>query len=389
MRKIRLLPFTVFLLASVRLLTAQEIRITHGPYLQNMREDEVTIVWLTDREAVSWVELAPDDKSSFYREERPRYFASKVGIKTEGTIHAAVIRDLKPGTKYRYRIYSQEVLKHEGWRVHYGNITATNVYSQNPLTFVTNDRSKAAITFSVLNDIHGQNDLLEQLLAKAEPATNDLIIFNGDMVSNINSEDEIFDGFMDKSVTLFAKEIPMYYARGNHETRGSFASRFQDYFTPRQPELYCMFRHGPVCFIVLDSGEDKPDSDMEYSGIVDYDTYRTYEAGWLSRAVESREFREAPFKVVICHIPPDSSWHGDAEVLNKFVPILNRAGVDIMLSGHLHRHIKREAGDQVHFPVLVNSNNAVIKARATDSELRLEVISASGVKVDTLTIKKQ
>jgi hypothetical protein len=92
---------------------------------------------------------------------------------------------------------------------------------------------------------------------------------------------------------------------------------------------------------------------------------------------------------VICHIPPDNSWHGDAEVMKKFVPVLNKAGIDIMLSGHLHRHIKRDANDKVHFPVLVNSNNAVIKAKATTRELLLEVISVTGDKVDSLTIKKQ
>ncbi|MDR1746208.1 MAG: hypothetical protein LBR49_02935, partial [Tannerella sp.] len=36
---------------------AQEaIRITHGPYLQNMSSEEVTVVWTTNKTAVSWVE---------------------------------------------------------------------------------------------------------------------------------------------------------------------------------------------------------------------------------------------------------------------------------------------------------------------------------------------
>lgn len=52
------------------------------------------------------------------------------------------------------------------------------------------------------------------------------------MLSFINSEDQLFKGFMDTAVRLFASEIPMYYARGNHETRGVFATEIQRYFLP-------------------------------------------------------------------------------------------------------------------------------------------------------------
>ena len=86
---------------------------------------------------------------------------------------------------------------------------------------------------------------------------------------------------MKESIDLFASEKPMYYARGNHETRGEFATSFQKYFSPKEPFLYYLFRQGPVCFIMLDTGEDKPDSDIEYSGITDYDGYRTDQVEWI------------------------------------------------------------------------------------------------------------
>lgn len=58
---------------------------------------------------------------------------------------------------------------------------------------------------------------------------------------------------MDTAVRLFASEIPMYYARGNHETRGVFATEIQRYFSPCQEHLYYAFRQGPVYCIVLDT----------------------------------------------------------------------------------------------------------------------------------------
>lgn len=36
---------------------AQErIRIEHGPYLQNLKETETTIVWMASKPSVGWVE---------------------------------------------------------------------------------------------------------------------------------------------------------------------------------------------------------------------------------------------------------------------------------------------------------------------------------------------
>lgn len=37
-----------------------KITITHGPYLQNVGSNEATIVWITDKPSIGWVELASD-----------------------------------------------------------------------------------------------------------------------------------------------------------------------------------------------------------------------------------------------------------------------------------------------------------------------------------------
>lgn len=139
----------------------------------------------------------------------------------------------------------------------------------------------------MINDIHGRTDDIPKLLEVADYKKMDMIIFNGDMLTQLKDESGLFSGFMDVAIDLFAKEKPMYYARGNHETRGLFATSFQRYFSPKEPHLYYLVRQGPVCFIFLDTGEDKPDSDIEYSGITDYDRYRTEQAQWLAQAVQS------------------------------------------------------------------------------------------------------
>ncbi|MDR1518306.1 MAG: metallophosphoesterase [Dysgonamonadaceae bacterium] len=354
------------------------IKITHGPYLQNVYGDEATVVWTTNVGTVSWVEIAPDDGTHFYLVERPKFFAAKNGVKLEGTVHAVRLRGLKPNTRYRYRICSQEVTGREGHFITYGRIASTTAYT--PPTFTTLNADAKAVKFSMVNDIHGRSEVMEKLFGVVDPKQQDLVFFNGDMVSSFINEDDVFNGFMDVGVKSFAQHIPMYYCRGNHETRGPFATSFQRYFSPLSPELYFIVRQGPACFIVLDCGEDKPDTDIEYSGITDYDYYRSLEADWLRSAVKEKQFVEAQFKIVICHMPPARDWHGEDEILNKFVPILNEAGIDIMLSGHLHRTLKWEANDKVKFPVLINSNNSVLKGSISDGRLNIEILDLEGKK---------
>jgi len=378
-----------FLLVAITATAQDKFQITHGPYLQNLGETGVSIVWTTNKNAVSWVELAPDDGTHFYLKERPRYYSAECGFKDVATVHMIKLSNLIPGTTYRYRIYSQEVLSHEGTKVQYGGIAATNVYDVKPLKFTTTDPTKEkSISFLMVNDIHGNNDMLENLLNKGDFQTTDFILFNGDMVSSMQDEDKLFGGFMDTAIRLFAKEKAMYYARGNHETRGNFANTFPNYFVTSTGKLYYLLRRGPVCFVVLDCGEDKPDSDMEYSGIVDFDQYRNTERDWLKEALKSPEFTGATFKVAVVHMPPFGGWHGEDEVASKFVPLLNDAKVDVMLCGHLHEYQNHKAENGVNFPVIVNSNNTVLKAEADAQLLNLRVINEKGEQIDLIQIRK-
>ncbi|MFC7525398.1 metallophosphoesterase [Parapedobacter sp. GCM10030251] len=373
---------------SVAMCVAQsQFSITHGPYLQALHETGVTIVWTTDKDAIGWVELAPDDSTHFYQKERPKYFASSHGFKDVSKLHKVTLRGLQPGVTYRYRVYAQEVTSHVGTNVKYGDVAATQVYRRAPLTFTTSRPDQTKLSFAVINDIHGRNDVMKNLLGQLDWPEIDLVFFNGDMANDLRSEAQLFAHYMDTATALFASEIPMYYARGNHETRGNFASAFPDYFPTTSGHLYYLFRRGPVCFVVLDCGEDKPDSDIEYSGIVNMDAYRTQQAEWLKEALERPEYQEAPYKVVICHMPPFGGWHGEEEIAEKFVPLLNAAGAQVMLSGHLHRHIKREAQPGAHrFPILVNSNNNMLRASADGQRLRVDVVDQSGKTVDSITL---
>ena len=168
-----------------------------------------------------------------------------------------------------------------------------------------------------------------------------------------------------------------------------FATEIQRYFSPCQEHLYYAFRQGPVYCIVLDTGEDKPDSDIEYAGITQYDLYRTEQSEWLASILESTEYKEAPFKIIVAHIPPavteagpDEDWHGNVEVEQKFMPLLRQAYPDLMLCGHLHRFVRHDATDKTSFPVVVNSNTSLLRIYATTTQMKIEVMDRDGKMLD-------
>jgi len=359
-------------------------KIEYGPYIQNVYETEATIVWKSTCPTVGWVEIAPNDGSNFYQTERTAYYDAADGLKRVGQWHAVRVTGLQPGTSYRYRAYSKEYKSQKGGEITYGKIAATSVYNTYIPSFTTNDRRKAETSFVVLNDIHGNAGRITKLLQMAKYKEKDMVLYNGDMVSIFDNEPDVFRKFMIESMDVFAREKSWYYVRGNHETRGRVASMFHTYFNPLEPHLYFTFRQGPVFFIMLDTGEDKPDNDIEYSGITDFDNYRTQQAEWLRGVVQSDEFKNAKYRVVIAHMPPvplEDLWHGPQDFLNKMIPILNEAGVDIMFCGHLHRYVYQEPSDRFRFPIVVNSNTSYAAFRTDGDKFHVEVVNEDGKKL--------
>lgn len=64
---------------------------------------------------------APNDGTNFYATERPKYFDTKIGIKNTSKLHTVKLTGLKPNTIIPLPYLAQEVLSHQGIRVHYGD----------------------------------------------------------------------------------------------------------------------------------------------------------------------------------------------------------------------------------------------------------------------------
>lgn len=384
--------FRLFVTAIVTLfstLPIWSITIISGPYLQNVTQNGVTIVWRTDLPSTAWVELAPCDESNFYSYERPKFYETELGRAVVGTVHKVTLGNLEPGTRYRYRIYSEEVLDQQPYHVSYGGVAASDVFRKAPLEFSTIPSQSDTVRFRVINDMHGDNDKLYDLMAGFDKSAYDFVFYNGDMVNFMDNENSIFDGFINRSVDLFASEIPFYMARGNHETRGNWAKNYMTYFPTPTILPYYTLKVGSLFIIVLDGGEDKPDSDIEYSRTSFFDDYRYAEAQWLKGVTDSDEFKNSPFKIVITHVPPiNDKWHGPLHAKDLFLPILNKAGINLMLCAHLHRYVYCPAGtDGAEFPVIINSNTEGMDILVNNDNLNVTIFDRAGKTVNTFEYK--
>ncbi len=373
----RCLLFSLMLLFSVG---AKAIKVTHGPWICDMDSTGTTIVWVTDVPGMSWVEIAPDSADHFYGRARQRYYDVLAGRKVlTDSVHRVRIEGLKPDTKYRYRVFTQEVAewRYDDW-VTLGKTACTDVWRGKPHEFKTFSAKPREVTFLVLNDIHERAQFMKDLCKNVDFKKLDFVLLNGDMSNRLRNQQHMMEAYLDTCVRMFATHTPLFFNRGNHELRGQFADYLYRYFPTNNGKYYRVQHVAGIDFLFIDTGEDKPDEDIEYSGIVNYDQYREEEARWLRGLRESKQVGKYPL-VVFSHIPPTlQKWHGPYHLQKTLMPELNKMNVSVMLSAHLHAFGYQEPNEVINFPNLVNSNNTYLLCRIANGKMEVDYVGLKG-----------
>ena len=362
---------------------ASASNLLYGPWVCNVTENGFTVLWVTEKPSLDYVEIAPADGSAFDGQYREKYYQTSHGRRTAGTYHCVRIDSLQPGTEYRYRIVGKVVEDDSNiYRINYGllrEISAKRNHSVRTL-----DPSAEVCRFSMMNDIHGKDKVYAALAATMDPKKTDFLVLNGDMVSNAKQIDTVIK-HMVEPIKKQAEQIPLFYARGNHEGRGADFDKLYDMFPTSTGQFYYTFRQGPAAFVVLDAGEDKPDSHHEYGGTADYDAYREAQTEWLLKAVKEESFASAPMKICIFHIPTlafRSSWYAERYITEHWVPILEKAGLDLALCAHHHKWRVIGAGEHgKNYPLLVNGNDERMDVVVTDTSIDVKTYATDGTLV--------
>ena len=179
------------------------------------------------------------------------------------------------------------------------------------------------------------------------------------------------------------------FVRGNHEYRGNAALKWLEYMETPTGKTYYSYNYGDHFFLVLDGGEDKPDSDIRNLGVMITEDYVKEEAEWLKEVVKSEAFLNAKTRIVFCHMDPkDNGWHGQSTICKYLVPVLNEAGIDVMLCGHIHqfKYDKPGTTSSANFPVICNPDHKRMDAIVKADNIKFEFIDQEKV-VRTINIK--
>lgn len=376
-------PAFVSLVGAAQSKPSSEARISTGPYIQNLTETGFTVVWETDVDAIGWVEIALKDGTHFYNCSRERHYDLRGhGVHPVGRLHKVEITDLQPGTNYRYRVMNRGVKKFSpDGNIEYMRPSGSDVYRKSPYVVRTLRADVDTVRFDVYNDMHEKDSLLGVMMASGRKNL-DFVMCNGDMVNTLSRKEKIMDRFLKTAAKALKGETPLYVARGNHEMRGRDAIRWIDCFATPTGETYYSFTVGTNFFIVLDSYEDKPDDDINYNGKLVTEPFWKKESQWLRSVLDSEECRNAERRIVFCHIPPDrKGWHGNRNVSEYFVPLLNEAKIDMMFSAHIHKWALYPAGDSgtgALFPIVVNPNRERMEVTLCPDTVEIRTFSPDG-----------
>jgi HEAT repeat protein len=266
------------------------VRFTRGPYLQDVRASEATILWRSSGSGTAEIALARGDSTSVQPEQ------------TRGRLR---LTGLLPGERYRYRVSIDGVSSAEG-----------------RLETAGDDDN---LTIALFGDSRNNPEIVERLSMAMSSHQPDIVLHSGDFVVDARKPQEWDPQFFNPAASLL-QDAAVYPAIGNHEHDDR--SYYDAFEVPgnggSRAEAWYSIRRGPVHLTVLDTN---PVSGLLEPG--------TEQLAWLERDLQQAE---APWKVVMFHHPLYSSGRhkSNQDLRSKLMPLFARHSVDLLLTGHDH-----------------------------------------------------
>lgn len=294
------------LLAPMDTLTARFPVFNAGPYLQNVKHDEITVAWETRAPAPSAVYYGKSALDNVVSDPAPV------------TFHKVVIKGLDPETEYKYLAVSGEQAAPES-------------------TFSTAVKRDTPFSFVVWGDNQSNPQISEPLVDLMIPLDPDIAINVGDEVGGGADYSAWVRELFYPMRRLFI-DTPYFTAIGNHEYTGipcgTPVKWFESYMAlPAAHGYYYAVTYGNTRFIMLNQQQDTGCPGVN-PGTEQYE--------WLLKELDSPEYKTADFHFMFMHKPPYSNcwaggyYDGEAAARAHLVPLIEKHGIDIVFSGHTH-----------------------------------------------------
>lgn len=310
------------------------------------------IAFNTTEFGVAWVEVG--DKT---------YRSSFGGLMiSETLIHKVTVPMAELDAARSYRVCFRALPERRPYFPQLGKLQ-TREYTFRPV-----DTSKPVRAY-MLADTHSRVE--EPTRAVKQFGEMDLLILAGDVPAESKTPEDI-RAIYDLTSNAAHGEIPVIFARGNHDYRGRLATELPKYIGTKDGNTWFTFRIGSLWGIVLDCGEDKDDDHVEYGGLVDCHSMRLEETEFLkdvvARADEEYLAPGVTTRLAISHLPfmskavegESDEFNIEKNIFTEWTRLLNNMQLDMMLSGHMHRmYVTYPGGADMrmpaNFPVVVGS----------------------------------
>ena len=371
--------------ASVQTAADPNPPVPNLPRLTAPTPDGITVVWAVAGPSTGWVEFGESAGLGQIAH------GAVDGLRPfHGRVLSVRVRGLRAGAKIFYRTVTVPVSFPNQYKMSRGTAVVSPTFS------FTLPGAGAAAKIAVWNDTHQQDDALQAVQKLTDEFAPELLVWNGDLVADqYMHETDLVSAVLGVGRHRDpASTRPMLFARGNHDVRGAYARQLPEYLPrPLEYGYQNLLRIGPVGIIVLDTGEDK-EGPQFYADLGEWANYREAQKGWLESAVAQPLFAEAPHKLVFCHIPlrwkkPEDvgAWCPDGDA--RWSPVLARAGVRAVISGHTHGfwhdaptaarpfHQIIGGGPQTKSTAWSPTPATVVKIEADEKTLSLEVVEAA------------
>ncbi len=292
-------------------------RFTHEPVVYAV-EDTYQIVFSTNHSATAWVEI---DGEKYYD-----LFAGS--MKSEDTVHKITVPQEKLDEAKSYSIHAEKMI----YRGPFGGFKGKEIsksYSFRPV-----DSSDGLVYYTITDAHHARKGAAD---AARSIENLDFLVILGDTVGMVEYEKDVqLTNVIAYDVTK--GEIPVVYARGNHEIKGEFAEDLHKYVGSKNESFYYWFTLSDVFGITLDLGEDHDDGWWEYYGTDRFTLYHEEQTKFLEELVATKSYENYNYTLVACHIPIQfvNSRKDHVDVKATWTDLLNQIQPDLAVYGHQH-----------------------------------------------------
>ncbi|MGD8778475.1 MAG: metallophosphoesterase [Ignavibacteria bacterium] len=272
------------------------------PYLQFATQTGIKILWETNKKSSSKLLFGENDSLS-----------GTIGIDGVRKMHEVELKNLKPETRYYYKVISE---------------TEEGIKLESEIsTFQTAVNDETAFAFLIYSDTQNNPAIWGKLAQYGWEERASFAIHTGDIVGTGQNKIEWLYEFLVPGNVLMSR-IPIYTAIGNHENDSKY---YYQYMANPEPEYHYTFTYGNAQFFMLDSNRPLEKGSDQYN--------------WLESELKKST---AAWKFVGHHHPPytsDENDYGDTykgpalegdPKVQDLIPLYEKYAVDIVFYGHIH-----------------------------------------------------